>query len=157
MLVGVREMVAPQMNRKELHYEVRKPDGPDGATLTVHGDQDKVRQILLNLLTNALKFTAPGGSVEVTCDSNEDYVAIRVSDTGLGIPGSELNTIFEPFVQVNPSLTRSTEGVGLGLAISRALARAMGGDVLAESAFGTGSTFTLTLPRVAAPVDSVSA
>ena len=73
---------------------------------------------------------------------------VRVADSGRGIPPDQLDKIFEPFVQVDRGLTRTTEGTGLGLAISRDLARAMHGDLAVESTVGTGSTFTLTLPRV---------
>lgn len=147
LLLGVREMMALQMERGGLSYDVCRLDHVDGQLVLVRGDADKLRQILLNLLGNALKFTKPGGSVEVTCDVTDESVAIHVSDTGVGIPDVQLGAIFEPFVQVDTSLTRSAEGVGLGLAISRSLARAMGGDVTVESTVGTGSTFTLTLRR----------
>jgi two-component system CheB/CheR fusion protein len=147
MLAGVKEMLAPQMDRKGLLYEVHDPHENDESKLTLYGDEDKVRQILLNLLTNALKFTAAGGRVEVSCESDDESVTIRVSDTGQGIATGELNSIFDPFVQVNPLLSHATDGVGLGLAISRSLARAMGGDVTAESVLTVGSTFTLKLPR----------
>jgi len=85
------------------------------------------------------------------------FAAIRVRDTGLGIPPDKQHSIFDPFVQVDTSRNRVAEGTGLGLAISRELARGMGGDLVVESAIGAGSTFTLTLPRVtpvAAPVES---
>ena len=75
-----------------------------------------------------------------------DHVQIAVADTGIGIAAQKLATIFEPFVQVNQQLTRPNEGVGLGLAISRELTRGMGGDIVAESVVGAGSTFTLSLP-----------
>jgi signal transduction histidine kinase len=78
---------------------------------------------------------------------HDSVVAITVSDTGRGIPADKLEAIFEPFVQVERTLTRETEGSGLGLAISRSLARAMSGDLTVTSEVGTGSTFTLTLPR----------
>lgn len=156
VLVGVTEMIGPQMHRKNLRYDVRSSLGIDSSTLAVRGDEDKIRQIILNLLTNALKFTAAGGAVEVRYDADESAVYIRVRDTGVGIAQSELGKIFEPFVQINPLLTRSTDGVGLGLAISRALARAMGGDVLAESSLGSGSTFTLTLGRAQAAVHATA-
>ena len=147
LLLGVREMMALQMERGGLHYDVCRLNGNDGQTLTVRGDIDKIRQILLNLLGNALKFTRPGGSVEVTCDVTDDTVAIHVGDTGVGVPAAQRTVIFEPFVQVDTSLTRNADGVGLGLAISRSLARAMAGDVTVESNVGIGSVFTLTLKR----------
>ncbi|HWG33814.1 MAG TPA: ATP-binding protein, partial [Gemmatimonadaceae bacterium] len=154
LLLGVREMMALQMQRGSLHYDVCRLNRIDGRILTVRGDVDKIRQILLNLLGNALKFTRPGGSVEVTCDVTGDAVAIHVGDTGVGIPLAQRTAIFEPFVQVDTSLTRNADGVGLGLAISRSLARAMGGDVTVESNVGIGSVFTLTLKRGLADADA---
>jgi signal transduction histidine kinase len=115
---------------------------------TARGDRDKVRQIVLNLLSNAVKFTDPGGSVTLACENAgvepNGAVRITVSDTGRGIAEDTLDSIFEPFVQVSRRAD-STEGVGLGLPISRALAYAMGGDITVTSQPGTGSTFTLTL------------
>ena len=108
-------------------------------------DPDKLEQVLLNLISNAIKFTAPGGRVEIECRSEADAVRISVRDTGAGIPPERLSDIFDPFVQVDPDLTRQRQGAGLGLAISRELARAMGGEIVAESRPGEGSTFTLTL------------
>ena len=156
LLASVEEMVAPQMKWKALRYERVNQDGHDDPTLAVRGDENKLRQVLLNLLTNALKFTAVDGTVEISCDVDESNdsgrAAIRVRDTGIGISEEHLGVIFDPFVQVNPSLTRPSDGVGLGLAISRELARAMGGDITVESKLGSGSTFTLTLPRVRLPI-----
>jgi signal transduction histidine kinase len=94
-----------------------------------------------------VKFTERGGRVEVSCDASDGRAFVRVRDTGIGIAPHELQRIFEPFVQVNASLTRTQEGAGLGLAISRDLARGMGGDLGAESRPGVGSVFTLVLPR----------
>jgi signal transduction histidine kinase len=110
-------------------------------------DADKVRQILVNLLSNAIKFTPANGSVSIECSAEEGIVQIRVQDTGTGIPPEKLQAIFEPFVQLDRSLTNVREGSGLGLAISRDLARGMGGDLCIASTVGQGSTFTLTLPR----------
>ncbi|HET7231841.1 MAG TPA: PAS domain-containing sensor histidine kinase [Longimicrobium sp.] len=120
---------------------------PVAAALRVRTDADKLRQILLNLLSNAVKFTEPGGRVDVECQDEAGRVLLRVRDTGVGIREEHLAQIFEPFVQVDQRLTRPHEGVGLGLAISRDLARATGGDLTAESVPGQGSTFTLALPR----------
>jgi signal transduction histidine kinase len=93
-----------------------------------------------------VKFTLPGGRVELTCSTSGDQVCLAVGDTGIGIPEEKLEAIFEPFVQVRSDLTRTAEGTGLGLSISRDLARGMGGDLTAESTLGVGSTFSLRLP-----------
>jgi PAS domain S-box-containing protein len=127
------------------------------------GDPRRVEQILVNLLSNAVRFTAPGGRVTVSVALVDAAVpaarvaadalcvcAIRVEDTGGGIPPAHLATIFEPFVQVESGHTRTHGGSGLGLAISRRLARLMGGDLTVTSRVGHGSTFTLWLPGVPA-------
>ena len=128
----------------------------NGVTLTippcereihVAADAERFQQILLNLLTNAIKFTPDGGRIDVSCDDDTGVVRIRVKDTGVGVRLSDINRVFEPFVQIDRHLTTDTQqGVGLGLSISRELSRAMHGDLTLESAEGTGSTFTLTLP-----------
>ena len=114
----------------------------------VFADADKIQQVLLNLASNAIKFTPQGGGITVSCSTTDSVVRILVTDTGVGIATSQLERIFEPFIQVNRSLTNvNHEGVGLGLSISRELARAMGGDITVESVVGQGSTFSLALPR----------
>ncbi|HEU4561487.1 MAG TPA: PAS domain-containing protein [Longimicrobium sp.] len=136
-------LVAPQAGTRGLVLDVL-PCPPE---MSVRADPDKLRQILLNLLSNAVKFTDRGGRVELACAADAARVRLTVRDSGIGIPADQLERIFEPFVQVRADLTRTAEGTGLGLAISRDLARGMGGDLTAESTPGTGSTFTLTLPR----------
>jgi signal transduction histidine kinase/PAS domain-containing protein len=143
VLTTCEALVAPQLHARGLTL---RHDGCD-PELRARADRDKVQQIVLNLLSNAVKFTEPGGRVEMDCAARDDRVVIRVSDTGRGIAPEQLERVFHPFVQVDAKLTRTQEGVGLGLAISRDLARAMDGDLTAESTPGTGSTFTLTLPR----------
>jgi signal transduction histidine kinase len=143
MVASLEPLVAPLLAARTLEYRA----GPCTPELAAHADRDKVRQILLNLISNAVKFTAPGGRVELTCGGTPTHVSLRVRDTGIGIAGDQLDRVFEPFVQVNARLTRTQDGVGLGLAISRDLARGMGGDLTAESEVDVGSTFTLTLPR----------
>ena len=143
VLEGLESMVGPQLISQQLTF--RCSPGEEG--LTVLADAEKVRQVLLNLLANSVKFTNSGGRIDITCDADDRTVRIHVRDTGIGIPADRLETIFEPFVQVNRSLTRQTEGTGLGLAISRDLARGMNGDLTVESLPGVGSTFTLILPR----------
>jgi PAS domain S-box-containing protein len=113
----------------------------------VRADREKLRQIFVNLLANAVKFTSPGGTVRLACDAGETDVVVQVSDTGVGIPPEKLDAIFEPFVQVDMGLTRTYAGTGLGLAISRRFARAMGGEISASSELGRGSTFDVRLPR----------
>jgi signal transduction histidine kinase len=145
---------------------------PQGdAAITVYADPERVQQILVNLLTNACKFTSAGGTVAVDCRTRRfedeprpahagerEVVAIRVSDTGRGIGAEHLASIFEPFVQIDSHLTKASQrGVGLGLAIAHTLARQMGGDLTVESALGRGTSFTLTLPFVASGVPTPNA
>lgn len=143
LLAGVEEFISPQMTAKGLRYDYSGCD----SSLIVKVDADKLRQILVNLLTNALKFTHRDGSVSVSCTPAADgRVGITVTDTGIGIPGSRLESIFSPFVQLDRSNSRTLEGIGLGLSISRDIARAMNGDVTVTSTVGKGSSFTVTLP-----------
>ena len=142
-LSSLEPLIAPQFFTKGVQVEFRAVD-PD---LAVRADAEKLRQILVNLLSNAVKFTTSGGSVQVAAMQEGSRVSISVTDTGIGIPAAKLDAIFEPFVQLSRDLTHNQEGTGLGLAISRDLARAMGGDLVAASQVGSGSAFTLTLPR----------
>ncbi|MGH7720338.1 MAG: ATP-binding protein, partial [Gemmatimonadaceae bacterium] len=142
VLAGLEAMVAPQVRAKRLRFTYVTCDQP----LIARADREKLPQIVLNLVTNAIKFTPDGGEVIVECDLAGDRVRVRVRDTGVGIPAERLPVIFDPFVQVHRALHRPNEGVGLGLAISRDLARGMGGDLTVESAVEEGSVFTLTLP-----------
>ena len=144
VVASVMPMVELQIASRGLQLDVAVPPG-----LVARADRDKVQQVLLNLLTNAYKFTGEGGRVCVEGDAvpPPGPVLLRVRDTGAGIPAGMLQRIFEPFIQVDASRTRAAEGTGLGLAISRDLARGMGGDLTVESTPAVGSTFTLTLPR----------
>jgi PAS domain S-box-containing protein len=139
----VAPMIEPQAAAKRIRME--RWHGPDATALA---DRAKTEQILLNLLSNAIKFTPSGGRVELLCATRDDQVILSVADTGIGIPAEKLGSIFEPFVQVGRSLTSPHEGTGLGLAISNDLANAMGGHLAVESTVGSGTTFTLTLPKV---------
>jgi signal transduction histidine kinase len=145
----VEPLIKPQLAAKGLSFDhdACAPDTPDQPH-RVRADGEKLRQILLNLLTNAVKFTDAGGRVALACeaDRTSGVVRVRVSDTGRGIPAEQLERIFEPFVQVDRHRVHdSQQGVGLGLAISRDLARGMGGDLTVESEEGRGSTFTVLL------------
>ncbi|HVX41565.1 MAG TPA: ATP-binding protein [Gemmatimonadaceae bacterium] len=135
-------LTEPQVASKGIRYARGRCD----PGLTAWADEEKTRQILINLVSNAIKFTERGGEITIACESDQRSVRFHVRDTGRGIPSEKLEAIFEPFVQVNKQFTRD-EGVGLGLAISRDLARMMRGELTAESVLGDGSHFTLTLPR----------
>jgi signal transduction histidine kinase len=134
--------VEPQLRERSLAFYCAAPE-PD---LVARADPEKARQILLNLISNSMKFTPSGGRIDVRCESRGSEVLIHVTDTGVGIPPERIDSVFEPFVQLHRSLTASSGGIGLGLAISRDLARGMGGDLTAASTQGEGSTFTLALP-----------
>jgi signal transduction histidine kinase len=144
----VESLIRPQLEAKRITYT--RDDCDDG--LTVRADAEKLRQILVNLLGNAWKFTDAGGSVSISCDTDDTDVRIRVRDTGRGIPAEKLPTIFDPFVQVDRHLGgESQQGVGLGLAISRDLARGMNGNLDVTSTVAAGSEFVLSVPRAGVP------
>lgn len=132
-------MVAPVAAEKGL--EIR--DRSENATLVT--DEGKLRQILLNLLSNAIKFS-DGGEITVSSQIQGDSVSISIADRGIGIAPENLERIFDPFWQVEQRSTRRVGGTGLGLSVSRNLARLLGGDVSVESQAERGSTFTVTLP-----------
>jgi signal transduction histidine kinase len=149
VVAGAVEMVAPQAEGRGvlLHRENCQLEADEGP-LRITSDPERVRQILVNLISNAVKFTERSGTVQVCTSRNDTQVSVHVADTGRGIKEEDLERIFRPFVQVDRSGVGSPiQGVGLGLAISRDLARGMGGDLEARSTIGEGSTFTLHLPR----------
>jgi signal transduction histidine kinase len=135
-------LVGPQLQEKELDYEYRAAD----PSIVAYADAAKVQQIVLNLLANAIKFTPQGGRITLVSELESDGVAIRVIDTGRGIPADKLDAVFQPFVQIRSKGTIAN-GTGLGLSISQRLANAMGGSLTAASDLGRGSTFTLRLQR----------
>jgi signal transduction histidine kinase/PAS domain-containing protein len=153
VVTAVAPMVEPQLAEKGLRYDVRVAND-----IVVRADSDKLQQVLLNLMSNAIKFTESGGRISVDTGTRSDgtssaaenaaenAVFLRVSDTGIGIPRDRQETIFDPFVQIDRQRTNGVEGTGLGLAISRDLARGMGGELRVRSVVGEGSCFTITLP-----------
>jgi signal transduction histidine kinase len=143
LMRDAQTMVEPQMRSRGIEYSYVA----DSSAFVIRADREKTQQIILNLLANGAKYTNPGGRVTTYCESRNGSVHVKVADTGAGIPERLLEHIFEPFVQLDRRLNQPREGVGLGLTISRDLARAMGGDLFAESTVGVGSTFTLVLPR----------
>jgi signal transduction histidine kinase len=140
----------PHADVKSIQIAVETPESlPE-----IYGDQEKIEQILTNLIGNAIKFTPSGGKILISVkppsyDQTGGYgnmVAISVKDTGIGIPAEHLGAIFEKFHQVEGSLHRSVSGTGLGLAITKGLVEAHQGKILVQSDVGKGSTFTFTLP-----------
>jgi PAS domain S-box-containing protein len=155
VLADALTLVQPQAARRGLRLFDHTGEARDAAFM---GDRDRVRQVLANLLSNGVKFTEPGGRVSVCATVTDEpdgdarlpgpgpWVRMDVEDTGMGIPPERLSTIFEPFVQVDASYTRQAGGTGLGLTISRRLARLMEGDLTVRSTLGRGSCFTVWLP-----------
>ena len=142
MLGALEPLVEPDLKRKELMF-TREPCDP---ALVVSADPERLRQILLNLVGNAVKFTGAGGRVSVGAALDGAKVSVWVSDTGIGIPADQIERVFEPFFQVDRGMTRTYSGIGLGLAIARDFARAMGGELRLESRLGQGTRATVELP-----------
>jgi PAS domain S-box-containing protein len=140
---AVSLLIIPQAAAQGIRLEVDLPS----ASLRARGDRMRIEQVLLNLLSNALKFTGAGGTIRLDAREQARHVCMRVTDTGCGIPADRLEDVFEPFVQLGRSLIQQRDGVGLGLAISRDLARAMHGSLSASSIEGEGSVFSFVLDR----------
>ncbi|MEJ2502673.1 MAG: ATP-binding protein, partial [Gemmatimonadota bacterium] len=148
-------LITPQVRARELTLEENWECDDE---IRVLGDESRIRQILLNLASNAVKFTEPGGVITVRCRTAETgpegialpevapWFVVDVEDTGLGIGADQLARVFEPFVQADAGHTRQVGGSGLGLTISRRLARLMGGELTVRSELGVGSRFSLWIP-----------
>ena len=147
LLTDLTDLVGAQMQAKGVRFVV----GAVPADAIVRADRERTQQVLLNLVSNATKFTEAGGEIAIETTTGSGVVRIDVRDSGRGIDPAQLEAIFEPFVQVDASLTRRAGGTGLGLTIARKLTAAMGGTLAVQSALGSGSTFTLTLPHADAP------
>ena len=141
VLERMEGVIEPQARAREITYKYLPVD----STVVVAADREKLEQVLINLLGNAVKFTPRGGHITLSATEVGGRVRVAVRDNGVGIKPDQLNSIFEPFVQLESAFTRTVEGTGLGLAISRELARGMGGELTAASIPGEGSVFTLEL------------
>src|SRR5262245_21529739 len=145
------EEAAEVLRRTATARQVELKVGRELADTRLDADRDQLRQLVLHLGSNAVKFTAPGGQVSLRTGGNAEMVTLEVEDTGIGIPEEALEKIFDRFYQVDPSLTRQQGGSGLGLAICKSIAEWHGGRVSARSEPGRGSCFTVTLPRHSGP------
>lgn len=121
--------------------------GPDEGRLLMVGDPDRIEDVVSILVDNAAKYTPPGGSVSVRTRRRHDRVVVEVEDTGIGIPASDIDSVFDRFYRSDESRSKETGGVGLGLSIAKTIAEAAGGTIEVESAEGRGATFRLLLPR----------
>jgi signal transduction histidine kinase len=139
---NIDPLIQPQLLQKKLQLDRGAIE--DG--LSVQADPAKLRQILLNVVVNAIKFTPPSGQIRLDATRAGNDVVLSVTDTGIGVPGDKVAHIFDPFFQVDSKMTREYSGVGLGLTIARDLARAMNGDIAFESEMGKGSVVSVTLP-----------
>jgi signal transduction histidine kinase len=130
---------------KRHHLQARHEPASPGSGLGV--DHDALVDVLVNLLRNAERHTAPGGLIRIVVDADPTHVTIAVEDDGEGIPAELLPVIFDRFTRADAARTRDAGGAGLGLAISRALVEAHGGTLTVASVLGVGATFTIRLPR----------
>lgn len=140
-------LIAPQATAREIDFTT----APMHEQIEARADRERLQQIVLNLLTNAVKYNHAGGFIHVTCEASGAMALVHVGDTGPGIPADTAESIFDPFVQLGRTTSSPVEGVGLGLSISRMLARSMGGDVTVTSKIGEGSVFTVSIPRSSTP------
>jgi signal transduction histidine kinase len=143
-LADAASLVEPMAEAKKLNLVVQLLDEDQ----SIQTDGTKLRQMLVNLLSNGIKFT-DAGEVQLGCSVEDGMLQIRIADTGVGIAAENVEYVFEPFWQAEQSATRKTGGTGLGLSVTRKLARLLGGDVTVASRMGAGSTFLLTLPMKA--------
>jgi len=137
----VVETLSPTANQKGLELLTEVPEG-----ITLSSDRRRVKQVLVNLGSNAVKFTNRGSVKIAARVLGDDNLEVRVIDTGIGIKEEDMDKLFQPFQQIDVSLTKEYQGTGLGLHLARRLAALLGGDISAKSEYGTGSEFTFTLP-----------
>ncbi|MGV3708214.1 MAG: sensor histidine kinase [Gemmatimonas sp.] len=143
-------IVAPLVSERGIKFSVRETVH----SMTVMAERDRLTQVLVNLVANAIRFTPADGSVTIHATPRGSSVQLHVTDTGIGIPDDKHEAIFQPFVQAESGASRRAQGTGLGLAISRRIVEAMNGTLVVKSSPGNGSTFTLTLHAVTTTPDA---
>ena len=139
---SVCRLIQTRIDDRKLSLTVKMPPGP----LVLYADERLIRQMLLNLLTNACKFTPPGGHVDCSAAVDAEGMTFAVTDTGIGIPAEDLERVLEPFAQVDNSLSRGQEGTGLGLALVKVMVELHGGTLRLASEIGRGTTAAVILP-----------
>ena len=142
IVAGVIRDVRPRCQERDIQLDCVVEGDPHA-----FADPRATEQIVTNLIDNAVKYTEPGGRVDVRIESGESAARVQVSDTGIGIPAPDLGRIFERFYRVDKARSRALGGTGLGLSIVKHLVQSMGGDITVTSELGEGSTFAFTLPR----------
>ena len=147
LVAGIVRNHEPQFHEKGVALEFAPVTvHPRGAVATLAVDPDKLSQAVINLLSNALKYTPAGGAVDVSVDVSPSGTEIRVADTGIGIPSQDIPRVFERFYRADNSRSRATGGAGIGLSIAKAIVESHGGTISAASQPGRGSEFLITLP-----------
>jgi hypothetical protein len=141
---SICRLIRPRCDTGMLTLTVKVPSDP----IAVFGDDRLIKQMLLNLLSNACKFTPQGGCIECSISVDDTAISLAVTDTGIGIPAEHLDRVLQPFVQVDSSLTRRHEGTGLGLALVKAMAELHGGELRLTSAVGSGTTAAIRMPLI---------
>ena len=145
LIESLRDEMMPLIAKKKQSLEVYIGEGLP----LVRADKGKIRQVLMNLLSNSTKFTPDGGRLRVEAVNEDSWCRVSVIDNGIGIRKEHQEMIFEPFTQLDSALPRETRGTGLGLTISRQIIERHGGRIWVESEFGKGSRFSFTLPLAA--------
>lgn len=135
--------VEPQALKKNLAVKVIS----DGNAVSAYGDPDRIKQIIINLLNNAVKFTNDNGIVQIETKDEKNKTIISVKDTGIGIEKKNFESIFTPFIKIDSSLSKKAGGIGIGLSIVKSLVEAHGGKVFVESKIGEGSKFSFVIPK----------
>jgi signal transduction histidine kinase len=147
----VYTVIEPLAIKKELKVTIDPGEGPE----RIVADRLRFKQVLYNIVSNAVKFTPEGGSIEIRGWRDDGMLYLAIKDSGIGIPPDQVEQIFDVFHRLERSYRRDTEGTGLGLALVRRFIELHGGDVKVESTVGVGSTFTICLPQSEAMMDSL--
>ena len=142
MVDAIMPMIEQHASNKQIEVELELPD-----SVIMRGDEDRLKQLVINLMNNAVNYTPPSGKVKLKVTQSNDAVFAEISDTGMGIPEDSLDRIFERFYRVDKARSRNTGGTGLGLAIVKHVVEAHGGTISVNSEVNKGTTFSIRLPK----------